>query len=258
MKGITMKRSTTTALAIAAVGALGIAVLAGCSSSSSSSAEATASAAASAAASASPSGSMVGTDPSTWAPVEITPDQNGQIISLKVGQHATFLGLPADDSTNRIVIESSNPLAVEPTQQGTENGVTSVAGLTAVGMGASHILVWDGDPNDNGGQVLNQYIIQVFDAKAADDAPGSESPTLVKPGASKVSLVPGEFALVDGLPAGTYTIASDNEMVAMAAPDSAKDYPGLIAVGDGIAKVTISDSAGKVVATIDVTSKTAQ
>lgn len=247
-----MKRTTSTALAIAAIGTASIALLAGCSSSSTSSAS---DAGASSAASTSASESMVGTDPSSWAPVEISPDQNGQVIELMVGQSATFLGLPADDASNRIVIESSNPLAVEPTQQGTEGGVTTAAGLTAVGTGASHILVFDGDPNDNGGEVINQYIVQVFDPNS-DGAPGNESPQVLKPGTSDVTLQPGADAIVDGLPAGQYTVASDNEMVAIAEPGTEKDYPGVLAVGDGTAKVTVTDSAGKVVATINVTGKT--
>jgi len=258
-KGITMKRSTTTALAIAAVGALGVAVLAGCSSSSTSSAASASAAAPSAsAASASPSGSMVGTDPGTWSPVEISPDQNGQVIELKIGQNARFTGLPADDANNRIVIESSNPKAVEVHQQGTENGVTTVAGLTAVGLGASRIIVWDGDPNDNGGQILNQYVVQVFNVDA-DNAPGNEGPQVLKPGASTITLEPGAGAIIDGLPKGEYAVTTDNDMVAIPLPDQdSSQYPGVLGVGEGTAKATITDAKGAVVATITITGKVSQ
>lgn len=253
-----MKRTTSTVLAIAAVGAVGIAVLAGCSSGSSSPADSTASAAAaSAAPSSDPSGAMVGTDPGTWAPVEITQDMNGQAISLVVGQNATFSGLPADDANNRIVIESSNPKAVEPTQQGTENGVTTVAGLTAVGPGASRIVVFDGDTNDNGGQVIAQYIVQVFN-QDADNAPGNESPQVLNPGDSSITLEPGASAVIDGLPKGEYTVTTDNDMVAVSATNGpTPDYPGILGVGEGTAKATVADSTGKVVATVTITGKVA-
>lgn len=251
-----MKRSTSTAIAVAAVGALGIALLAGCSSSSSGSA-ASSPAASEAAASASPAGSMVGTDPSTWAPVDITPEMNGQSISLMIGQHATFSGLPADDANNRIVIESSNPKAIEPTQQGTENGVTTVAGLTAVGLGASRILVFDGDTTDNGGEVINQYIVQVFNPEA-DNAPGNEGPQVLKPGNSAITLEPGAGALIDGLPKGEYTVTTDNDMVAVPSTDGpTPEYPGVFGVGEGTATATVTDAKGKVVATITITGQVA-
>ncbi len=252
-----MKRSTTTAIAVAAAGAAAIALLAGCSSSSSGSTTASP-AASEAAASASPAGSMVGGDPSTWAPVDITPEMNGQSISLMIGQHATFSGLPADDANNRIVIESSNPKAVEPTQQGTENGVTTVAGLTAVGLGGSRILVFNGDATDNGGEVISQYLIQVFNPNA-DNAPGNEGPQVLKPGSSEITLEPGAGALIDGLPKGEYTVTTDNDMVAIASTDGpTPEYPGVIGVGEGSATATITDAKGTVVATIAITGKVAQ
>jgi hypothetical protein len=245
-----MKR-TTTAISLAAAGAIGIALLAGCGSSASSNAAAPESAAASASA----TGEVVGTDPGTWAPVEIRPDQNGQYISLVLGQHATFTGLPADDANNRIVIESSNPKSVEPTQQGTTDGVTTAAGLTAVGLGASRIIVFNGDANDNGGEIINQYIVQVFDEQA-DDAPGNESPQVLKPGRSSITLEPGADAIVDGLPAGEYTVTTDNDMVAVAFPEGPTSQdPGVFGVGEGSATATITDANGTVVATIAITGK---
>lgn len=200
---------------------------------------------------------MVGGDPATWAPVEISPDQNGQYISLVLGQRATFTDLPADDANNRIVIESSNPKAVEPTQQGTTDGVTTTAGLTAVGLGASRIIVFNGDANDNGGEIVNQYIVQVFDEQA-DDAPGNESPQVLQPGNSSITLEPGATALVDGLPAGEYTVTTDNDMVAVAFPEGpTSEDPGVFGVGEGTATATVTDAGGNVVSTITITGKVA-
>jgi hypothetical protein len=200
---------------------------------------------------------MVGGDPATWAPVEISPDQNGQYISLVLGQRATFTDLPADDANNRIVIESSNPKAVEPTQQGTTDGVTTTAGLTAVGLGASRIIVFNGDANDNGGEIINQYIVQVFNEQA-DDAPGNESPQVLQPGDSTITLEPGASALIDGLPAGEYTVTTDNDMVAVAFPEGpTSEYPGVFGVGEGTATATVTDANGDVVSTITITGKIA-
>lgn len=242
-----MNRSKATRIALAATAVMGIGLLAGCSSGS------TSASTASSEASAMASTSMDGADPSSWSPVEISPDQNGQTISLILGQRATFLDLPVDDANNRIVIESSNPKAVEPTQQGTDNGVSTAAGLTAVGLGGSRILVFDGNPNDNGGEVINEYIVQVF-SPDADNAPGNESPSIVTAGDSTVTLEPGSAVVVDGLPTGNYTVASDNEMVAIPMPGaSTSNDPAALAVGEGTAKVTVTDGQGAVVATITVT-----
>ena len=74
------------------------------------------------------SSEMVGGDPGTWAPIEITQSTNGTTVDMVVGQAAIFTDLP-DSPT--VMVESSDPMVVEASQAEGEGDVTAVAGLVA-------------------------------------------------------------------------------------------------------------------------------
>jgi len=137
-----MKRIT--AIAASAVLAVGGLTLTACSSSSSDEA-----------------GQMVGEDPGTWAPIEITQSTNGTTVDMVVGQAAIFTDLP-DSPT--VMVESSDPAVVEASQAQGEGDVTSVAGLVARGEGSATITVLDTSmPADAGGasNVIIQFEVNV-------------------------------------------------------------------------------------------------
>jgi hypothetical protein len=106
--------------------------LTACSSSSSDSG---ASAAASGAAA---SAAMPGSDPGTYTPVPVTPQDDNAIIRLKVGQHIVFQGF---GEAATYASTDTKVLTVEP--GGTADGVTTVPGGTAVGMGDAFATVDD-------------------------------------------------------------------------------------------------------------------
>jgi hypothetical protein len=108
--------------------------LTACSGSSSSGASTSAAAASDAAAST----AMPGSDPGTYTPVPITPQDDNAIIRLKVGQHVVFQGFGAGAT---FTSTDTKVLTVEP--GGTSNGVTTVPGGTAVGMGDAFAAVDD-------------------------------------------------------------------------------------------------------------------
>lgn len=152
---------TRAAVLVAAAVVLPIS-LAACSSSSSSDAAASASAAATEAApaaSATSSEQMVGGDPSTWSPVQLTLDQNGQTIDLKVGQVAIINGLPVNDDANKINVTSSDEAVVAPHSG---DGTTENSGFQAVAPGTAQIIVMDEDPSGkNEAQPVVQYTVNV-------------------------------------------------------------------------------------------------
>lgn len=132
------------AVTMTAVLALGGVSLAACSSSSSDE-----------------SGQMVGGDPGTWAPIEITQSTNGTTVDMVVGQAAIFTDLP-DSPT--IMVESSDPMVVEASQAEGEGDVTAVAGLVARGAGTATITAKDTSmPEDQGGasNVIIQFTVNV-------------------------------------------------------------------------------------------------
>lgn len=149
-----MKRPA--ALVLAGSLALGAVALAGCSSSSGSTSTDAASSSTNSSASA-----MPGSDPGTWAPVEITQAANGTTIDLVVGQAAIFTDLPSDPG---IVVESSDPAVVEASQAEGSGDVTAVAGLVAKGVGTATITAKYGDQaEDQGGasNVVMQFTVNV-------------------------------------------------------------------------------------------------
>lgn len=131
-----MKRIT--ALTMTAVLSLGGIALTACSSSSSDEA-----------------GQMVGEDPGTWAPIEITQSTNGTTVDMVVGQAAIFTDLP-DSPT--VMVESSDPMVVEASQAEGEGDVTAVAGLVAKGAGTATITVVDTSMAEDAGGASNVII----------------------------------------------------------------------------------------------------
>ena len=131
-----MKRIT--ALTMTAVLSLGGIALTACSSSSSDEA-----------------GQMVGEDPGTWAPIEITQSTNGTTVDMVVGQAAIFTDLP-DQPT--VMVESSDPMVVEASQAEGSGDVTAVAGLVAKGAGTATITVVDTSMAEDAGGASNVII----------------------------------------------------------------------------------------------------
>ncbi len=103
--------------------------------SSSSSGDATTAAASDAQAST----AMPGSDPGTYTPVPITPQDDNAIIRLKMGQHVVFQGFGPDA---KYMSTDAKVFTVEP--GGTADGVTTAPGGTAVGMGDAFATVDDG------------------------------------------------------------------------------------------------------------------
>ena len=127
-----------TAVTMTAVLAFGVVSLAACSSSSTEEA-----------------GQMVGEDPGTWAPIEITQSTNGTTVDMVVGQAAIFTDLP-DSPT--VMVESSDPMVVEASQAEGEGDVTAVAGLVARGAGTATITVVDTSMAEDAGGASNVII----------------------------------------------------------------------------------------------------
>jgi hypothetical protein len=127
-----------TAVTMTAVLAFGGVSLAACSSSSTEEA-----------------GQMVGEDPGTWAPIEITQSTNGTTVDMVVGQAAIFTDLP-DSPT--VMVESSDPMVVEASQAEGEGDVTAVAGLVARGAGTATVTVVDTSMAEDAGGASNVII----------------------------------------------------------------------------------------------------
>ena len=237
------------AIAVAAASAL----LAGCSSDTASTDAATAAATTATTDAASPSASeqMVGGDPSTWSPVQVTMDMNGQVIGLKVGQAVNFVDIPELANLN---IMNSNPAAIEVALPTDEGGVQTIAGARAVGAGASHVIIGDGFPADGPFEPVAQFIFQVTNVDN-DGAPGNWSPQLVDDATTKLEMVPGESAVITNVPAEGNVVASSDEMAVMWTPIEGDTNPSIMAVGEGTSTITVQDEAGKEIFSFEVTVK---
>ena len=93
---------------------------------------------AAAASDAAASTAMPGSDPGTYTPVPITPQDDNAIIRLKVGQHVVFQGFGASAT-----FTSTDTKVFTVEAGGTANGVTTAPGGTAVGMGDAFATVDD-------------------------------------------------------------------------------------------------------------------
>jgi ABC-type transport system substrate-binding protein len=143
-----MKRIS--AVALAGTLALGGIALAGCSSSDSTT-EPTAGA----------SETLVGGNPGTWTPLDITQSVNGTTVDMVVGQAGTFSDLP-DDPT--VVVESSDPTIVEASQARTEGDAVYLAGIVAKAPGTATITVKYSDmAEDTAGasNVIEEFTVNV-------------------------------------------------------------------------------------------------
>lgn len=146
-----MKR--TAALALTGSLALGAVFLAGCSSSSTSSTPAATTAASSSA--------MVGGNPGTWTPLDLTQSLNGTTVDMVVDQVGTFSDLPSDKG---LVVESSDPSIVAAEQAEGSGDVTAVPAIIAKAPGTATITVmYADDPADQGGasNVVMQFTVNV-------------------------------------------------------------------------------------------------
>lgn len=136
----------TSALVLAGALALGGVGLAACSSSDSSTPSES-------------SSQMVGENPGTWAPIEITQSTNGTTVEMVVDQAAIFTDIP-----DSVTVESSDPAVVEASQARTEGDAVYMAGLSAKSPGTATITVLYADqPADEGGasNVVMQFEVSV-------------------------------------------------------------------------------------------------
>lgn len=104
---------------------------------------------------------MVGDDPATWSPINITMADNGQTLLMVPNQRAIFTDLPADDANNAITLETDNPEAVEVVQREETEDTVSVPGLIAVSAGDATVTVFDGYPADGDAEVVMTINISV-------------------------------------------------------------------------------------------------
>ena len=165
-------KSTTRATTIAMVGLSAAGLLAACSGSSDSTASGSAAPSSSAIASpssavANPSASLVGGDPSTWSPINITQNMNGTKVKIVVGQAAIFTDLPQNDATNTIIVRAKPKGVVRVTQQSATDGSATNAGFVGIAPGKAIVTVYDGKPKDSGTQVIMQFTVRVKAAPAA-------------------------------------------------------------------------------------------
>ncbi|HBJ73181.1 MAG TPA: hypothetical protein DDY88_05645 [Actinobacteria bacterium] len=128
-----LTKTTVPAFAVIALLALGISA---CSSSEPSDTASTASATPTASPSAS---ELVGGDPSTWSPVQVTADDDGSTQSLVVGQAVIFEGFREGS-----VFDSSDPLVFTATAAQGDGESGTVAGGQALAAGISEVIAKDG------------------------------------------------------------------------------------------------------------------
>ena len=163
-------KARSSVIALASIALISAPVLAACSGSSSdesTSASPSMSAAPSLLApsvtpSATETGPLVGGDPSTWTPVSITQDMNGDKVKIVVGQFANFDDLPAENADNKIVLRAKKKGVVDISQP-TAN---SKAGFQGVAKGKTRITVWDGKPSSKSASIIMYIMVKVKKAPA--------------------------------------------------------------------------------------------
>lgn len=171
-------KSKTRAITIASVGLAAAGLLAACGGSSETAASGSVAASSAVGttaptAAASPSASLVGGDPGTWSPVNITQNMNGTKVKIVVGQAAIFTDLPPNDATNTIIVRAKPKGVVQVTQQGITDGVSSNAGFVGIAPGKTTVTVYDGKPKDPGTQVIMKFTVRVKAAPAAGVTPSA-------------------------------------------------------------------------------------
>jgi len=157
------------ALALVSALALGAGILAGCSSSGSEDPSALSSTAAlpstgvsaSALPSAAATDSLVGGDPSTWTPVDLSAANDGGKVKLVVGQAAIFTDLPPNGK--KVVVVRAKPKGVVTVTQQTD---TTNAGIQAVAPGKATVNVWQGTPKAKNSKILYSFTVKVTEVPA--------------------------------------------------------------------------------------------
>ena len=173
-------RMTKSGIAVAVIGLTAAGMLAACSSSSSGDASASASLptalpTALPSTSVAPSPSLVGGDPSTWAPVNITQADNGTKIKLVVGQNAIFTDLPQNDANTTVIVRAKPKGIVRVVQQTNENGVATNAGFQAIATGKTIVTVYDGKPKNKNTKVIMKFTVRVKVAPPTGASPGASA-----------------------------------------------------------------------------------
>lgn len=188
-----------------------------------------------------------GSDPSSWAPVPITPSVNGTVVTAFIGQTLVLGGFPAT-----AVVETSNT-AISLVSQGMIGEPTTVDGVTTPGavtnptlqtldVGAALIVVRDG----NAGPAVTRFVLQIstFTGKGSML---DRKPVLLNADVTTLALnETGERLLWD---VSNYTAESSNESVL-----TSTGYRGrrmLTTVGYGKARIIIS-RGGKELARLKV------
>lgn len=120
---------------------------------------------------------MVGGDPATWSPVEVTAEMNGQTIDLVQGQAANFVQLPESKAGYFVVSSNDSAVTGRPAPD-----ATTVPGFQAVGVGEATVVLYDGDPESaDGAAAIIEVKVKVTektdDAMTGDDAGESTDDT---------------------------------------------------------------------------------
>lgn len=181
---------TKSGITVAAIGLTAAGLLAACSSSSSGDASASGSLSSSALPTALPSSSIdsspsvVGGDPSTWAPVNITQADNGTKINLVVGQNAIFTDLPQNDDNTTVIVRQNPKGVVRITQQSVQDGVATNAGFQAINNSKTVVTVYDGKPKDKNTKVIMKITVRVKLAPPTGASPAASAVASVGASAS--------------------------------------------------------------------------
>lgn len=166
--------ATRRLVALASIAVLATTVLAACGSSSDSASSSASSSEAPTSEAPSPSDTtLVGGDPSTWTPVEVTVDMNDTRQRLVEGQFVVFTDLPKGTKKKPITIVAKNDGIVDITQPtDTSNG-----GFQAASVGKTSVTVWKGKPGAKGSTVVLKIRVTVkpYDPNAAIAASPSSS-----------------------------------------------------------------------------------
>lgn len=117
---------------------------------------------------------IVGGDPGTWAPVEVTTEDNGKTFDMVPNQAANFVNFPP--AANGYYVTSSDEAVVAGVNAPDE---TTTPGFTAVAPGTATVTLWDGDPNATDeakkGQPIAEVTVEVSEEAESDATMDSET-----------------------------------------------------------------------------------
>lgn len=99
---------------------------------------------------------LVGGDPSTWSPVEITVADNDSRVRLVEGQFAVFTDLPVGEGQKLFIVASKEGIVdtTDPTKS--TNG-----GLQAIAVGKTSVTVYQGKPDGKNSTVVMKIRVTV-------------------------------------------------------------------------------------------------